>query len=131
MFNYNLFSNRWAVFYLLTLVVFAVFGQAIWFDYVQLDEGILLVNNHFFISKIANFAEVFKHDINYPSAVAPYYRPIFILSFMLNSQFDKLMAGQISSSPLSYHVGNILLHIVASFLIFGLLRELGTKRMTS
>ncbi len=115
--------NKWTVFCLLTLVVFAVFGQAIWFDYVQLDEGILLVNNHFFISKIANFFQVFKHDINYPSAVAPYYRPIFVLSFMLNSQ--------ISSSPLSYHVGNILLHIVAVFLFFGLLRELGTKRIVS
>ncbi|MDO8496197.1 MAG: tetratricopeptide repeat protein [bacterium] len=131
MFNYDLLSNKWIVFCLLALAVFAVFGQAIWFDYVQLDEGILLINNNFFISKLANFTEVFKHDINYPSAVAPYYRPIFVLSFMLNSQFDKLMAGQISSSPLSYHVGNILLHIVAVFFVFGLLRELGIKRIPS
>jgi len=142
MFNHNLLSNpsspsgfgrvnKWVVFCLLTLVVFAVFGRTIWFDYVQLDEGILLVNNDFFISKIANFTEVFQHDINYPSAVAPYYRPIFILSFMLNSQFDKLMAGQINSTSLFYHIGNILLHIVASFLIFGLLRELGAKRIAS
>ena len=131
MFNHDLLSNKWVVFCLLALVVFAVFGQAIWFDYVQLDEGILLINNHFFISKIANFFDVFKHDINYPSAIAPYYRPIFILSFMINSQFDKLMAGQISSTPMSYHVGNIFLHIVAALLIFGLLRELGTKRIPS
>ena len=142
MFNYNLLSsppspngfgrvNKLVVLCLLMLIVFAVFGQAIWFDYVQLDEGTLLVNNHFFISKITNFAEVFKHDINYPSAVAPYYRPMFILSFMLNSQFDKLMAGQISSSPLAYHVGNLLLHIIAAFFVFGLLRELGTKRFAS
>ena len=131
MFNYKFLSNKWIVFCLLALVVFAVFGQTIWFDYVQLDESTLLVNNHFFISKIANFSEVFKHDINYPSAVAPYYRPIFILSFMLNSQFDKLMTGQIGSSPLSYHVGNIALHIIVAFLVFGLLRELGTKRITS
>lgn len=131
MFMVNLLNSKWAVFCLLVLVVLAVFGRTIWFDYIQLDEGILLVNNNFFISKISNFFEVFKHDINYPSAVAPYYRPVFILSFMLNSQFDKLMASQISSSPLAYHVGNILLHIVAAFLVFGLLRELGVKKIVS
>ena len=124
-------SNKWVVFCLLVLVIFSVFGRTIWFDYVQLDEGVVLVNNQFFISKIANIFEVFKHDINYPSAVAPYYRPIFTLSFMLNSQFDRLMTGQISSNPLSYHFGNLLLHIAAVFLIFGLLRELGVQRSPS
>lgn len=123
MINSTFLNSKWVVFCLLALVIFAIFGRAIWFDYVQLDEGVLLINNNFFVSEISNVLEVFKHDINYPSAVAPYYRPIFILSFMLNSQ--------ISSSPLSYHLGNILLHIVVTFLVFGLLRELGGKRMVS
>ncbi|MDP3792286.1 MAG: tetratricopeptide repeat protein [bacterium] len=123
MFSYNFLSSKWTILCLLVLVVLAIFGRSIWFDYIQLDEGVLLINNNFFISEISNFFEVFKHDINYPSAVAPYYRPMFVLSFMLNSQ--------ISSSPMSYHVGNILLHIVAVFLVFGLLRELGAKRIPS
>lgn len=123
MFNYDFLSSKWAVFCLLALVIFAVFGQAIWFDYIQLDEGILLTNNRFFISKLSNFLEVFKHDINYPSNVAPYYRPIFILSFMLNSQ-----AG---STPLSYHIGNILLHILAAYFVFLFFLELGRKKEIS
>lgn len=120
---YNFLGSKLGIFCLLALIVVAVFGRTIWFDYVQLDEGILLINNDFFISEISNVFEVFKHDVNYPSAVAPYYRPVFILSFMLNSQ--------ISSSLWSYHFGNILLHIIAVFLVFGLLRELGTKRLPS
>src|SRR3989344_6879363 len=120
MFNYDFLDSKWAVFCLLALVIFAVFGQAIWFDYVQLDEGILLTSNRFFISDLSNFLQVFKHDINYPSAMAPYYRPIFILSFMFNSQ-----AG---SSPLAFHIGNILLHIIAVYFVFLLLRELWSSR---
>lgn len=119
----NVLDSKWAVFCLLAIIILAVFGRTIWFDYVQLDEGILLVNNRFFISEISNFFEVFQHDINYPSAAAPYYRPIFILSFMLNSQVGLGMPA--------YHIGNILLHILAVFLVFSLLRELGTKRITS
>ena len=123
MFNYDFLSSKWAVFCLLALVIFAVFGQAIWFDYVQLDEGILLVNNRFFISDISNVFEAFKHDINYPSNIAPYYRPMFILSFMLNAQ--------VGSSPLAYHVGSILLHIIAVYFVFLFFREIGIKKEIS
>ena len=123
MFNIKFLSNKWAIFCLLAIVVLAVFGRTIWFDYVQLDEGVLLENNKFFISSFSNFFEIFKHDINYPSTVAPYYRPMFTLSFMLNSQ--------IGSSPLVYHAGNILLHILTVFAIFLLLQELGVKRLVS
>ena len=119
----NFLNNKWAVFCLLALVIFAVFGQAIWFDYVQLDEGILLVNNRFFISDISNVFEAFKHDINYPSNIAPYYRPMFILSFMLNAQ--------VGSSPLAYHVGSILLHIIAVYFVFLFFREIGIKKEIS
>ena len=123
MFVSKLLSNKWAIFCLLVILVLAVFGRTLWFNYVQLDEGILLENNKFFISDISNFFEVFKHDINYPSAVAPYYRPVFILSFMLNNQFGL--------GPLAYHAGNILLHILAVFAVFVLLRELGVKKSVS
>ncbi len=108
---------------MLALIIFAVFGQAVWFNYVQLDEGILLTNNRFFIGDLSNFLQVFKHDINYPSNVAPYYRPIFILSFMFNSQ-----AG---SSPIAFHIGNILLHMIAVYFVFIFFREIGVKKEIS
>ena len=117
------FKTKWAVFCLLVLVVFAVFGRTVWFDYVQLDEGIILTNNWFFVSDISNFFEIFKYDINYPSNVAPYYRPMFIASFMLNSQFG--------SSPLVFHLGSIFLHIVAAYFVFWLFLELGFKKEIS
>src|SRR3989344_9596371 len=123
MLNIDFLKSKWAVFCFLTIIIFAVFGRAIWFDYVNLDEGVLVLGNQFFISKIGNILEVFKHDINYPSATAPYYRPIFILSFMFNSQ--------LSSSPNIYHLGNLLLHSLVAFSVFILLLELGIKRNIS
>lgn len=123
MFNYKILDKNWVVFCLIVLVIFAVFGQTLWFDYIQLDEGILILNNKFFISDISNFFEAFKHDINFPSNVAPYYRPLFIVSFILNTQ--------LGSSPLAYHIGNILLHIVAAYFVFWLFVELGYKRNVS
>ncbi len=123
MFTSDILNSKWFVFCLLALVVFAVFGRAIWFDYVQLDEGVLLINNGFFISDISNIFEIFKHDVNYPSAVAPFYRPVFTLSLILNSQFG------ISSA--AYHTGNLLLHLVATLTLFWLFRELGNSRNLS
>jgi len=119
----KLLSSKWVIFCLLALVVFIVFGRAVWFDYVQLDEGILLVNNKFFISDISNIFEAFKHDINYPSNISPYYRPIFIVSFILNSQFD--------SSPAVFYFGNILLHITAVYIVFLFFKELGFRKEVS
>lgn len=117
------FQTKWSAPILLTAVVFAVFGQAIWFDYIQLDEGVLLINNRFFISKLSSLLEIFKHDINFPSAVAPYYRPLFIASFIFNSQ--------LGTNPWVYHLGNILLHLAAAFLVFKLLTELEVKPKTA
>lgn len=113
-------DKNWVVLVLLSLVVLAVFGRTIWFDYIQLDEGILLVNNRFFLSDLSNVFEAFKHDINYPGNITPYYRPVFILSFIFNSQFG--------SNPLVFHIGNILLHIVAVSFVFWFFLELGFKR---
>jgi len=123
MLNINFLWSKWAVFCFLAIIIFAVFGRASWFDYVNLDEGVLLISNEFFITKIGNIFEVFKHDINYPSAVAPYYRPMFVLSFMLNSQ--------LGNGPMAYYLGNIFLHIIASYLIFLLFLELGFKKRLS
>ena len=119
----NFLRSRWAAFCFLAIVAFAVFGRAIWFDYVNLDEGVLLISNEFFITKIGNIFEIFKHDLNYPSAAAPYYRPILTLSFMLNSQ--------IKSSPTAYHIGNLLIYFIVSFLVFLLFLELGHKKRIS
>src|SRR3989338_9914129 len=123
MLSLNFLRSKWVVFCFLAIIIFAVFGRAIWFDYVNLDEGVLLISNEFFITKIGNIFEVFKHDINYPSATAPYYRPMFVLSFMLNSQ--------LASGPIAYHIGNILLHVFVSYLIFLLFIELGFKKLIS
>src|SRR3989344_1275601 len=119
----KILKSKRAVFCFLTIIIFAVFGRAIWFDYVNLDEGVLLISNEFFITKIGNILEVFKHDINYPSVAAPYYRPMFVLSFMLNSQ--------LASSSMAYHIGNILLHVFVSYLVFLLFIELGFKKLIS
>src|SRR3989344_318524 len=117
------FKTKWAILILLSLAVFAVFGRAIWFDYIQLDECILLTENKFFISDLHNFFQVFKHDINFPSAIAPVFRPMFMLSFMFNFQ-----AG---SSPLAFHIGNILLHIIAAYFVFWFFLEIGIKKKIS
>ncbi|PIR37733.1 MAG: hypothetical protein COV34_03015, partial [Candidatus Zambryskibacteria bacterium CG10_big_fil_rev_8_21_14_0_10_42_12] len=48
---------------------------------------------------------------------------MFILSFMLNSQFG--------SSPFVFHLGSIFLHIIAAYFVFWLFLELGFKKEIS
>lgn len=104
------------VFLLILLVVLAVFGKSIFFGYIHLDEDMLITGNDYFYKSSSAFVEVFKHDAYFPSGISAYYRPFYVLSFMA----DTYLGG----SPGVFHSTNIILHVLASFLVFVFIKKL-------
>lgn len=109
-------SNNLKYLLAVTLIVVAVFGRVIFFDYIHLDEDILITGNSFFYKTGSVLTELFKHDAYYPAGTSAYYRPLYVLSFVS----DTFLGG----SPAVFHATNIILHIIASFLVFIFLKKL-------
>lgn len=116
MFGYKILDNKWAVFCLLALVVFVVFGRVVWFDYIHLDEDVLITGNSFFYKTGSVLTELFKHDVYYPTGISAYYRPLYVFSFVSDTY--------LGASPMVFHATNIILHTIASFLVFIFLKKL-------
>jgi tetratricopeptide (TPR) repeat protein len=91
-------------------------GQFVW------DDNTLIVDN-VYMQSFRFLPEFFTHDIwsvGMKKIVSGYYRPLLAASFMLDySLWQK--------NPFGYHLGNILLHILASILVFLLTEKLAAK----
>ncbi|MFH1230423.1 MAG: hypothetical protein V1709_02885, partial [Planctomycetota bacterium] len=69
------------------------------------------------MSNLSNIFEAFNKDVFRFHQVESYYRPLLTISFMLDAQISGV-------SPWMYHLSNIIIHIIASFLLFVLLARL-------
>ncbi|TSC88939.1 MAG: hypothetical protein G01um10142_561 [Parcubacteria group bacterium Gr01-1014_2] len=101
------------VFIILLLVGFSVFFNGLKGDFVHDD---LLVLSHSFFSQSAKVLNFFSEPYFEDFYQAGLYRPLTQISFRLNFLFG--------SSPFSFHLVNILLHIINSFLIYLLVSKI-------
>ena len=104
----------------LLLVVAGAYAQAPTADF-HLDDSALILHNPVVTSLDVSAAWLgdLWSGISVPS---PYYRPLVVLSFML----DRVLFGE---NPAGYHVHNVLWHLAAVGLLQGLcLRRLGASR---
>ena len=109
----------------LALVCLLLYGRTVGFGYVQADDTDLVLRNQPFLIDLANAPETFRQSyfaVEGDPDPKAYYRPLAILSFMLDAQ----VAG---AEPGWYHATNVVLHVVAVLLVFHLLTVFGTDRM--
>lgn len=106
----------------LVLVPVALYARVARFDYVQADDIDLIRDNQLFLRDLGNIPRAFARsyfDIaGQPAGPKTYYRPLVILSFMLDAQVG-------GDAPLTYHLTNLGIHVAAILLLFVLLRRLG------
>ncbi len=102
--------------FILFIICFAIYGKAINFDLTHLDDDILTAKNINYISDYRNIPKIFKTDCYYGSR-SNYYRPILGLSFSLETIFFKY-------NKKVYHTTNIILFVLALFVIFIFLKLL-------
>lgn len=107
----------------LALAPLALYARVATFDFVQADDTDLIRGNISFLENLGNLPEAFERsyfDVAGQRADSkPYYRPLVVISFMLDAQ-----AG--GAEPRVYHLTNVLIHAAAVLLLFALLRALGS-----
>lgn len=102
---------------LIVAAAFLIYWPVFSYRFVQFDEQTLILGNQTFLRQPASLLEAFKHDVNYPSGLSAFYRPILTLSLMA----DALRGG---TDPAVYYQSNLFFHLLASLLVFTLLRRL-------
>jgi len=93
------------------------------YGFSPLDDSSLIVSRMEWLKDFRNVIHIFTKPL-YFGIGEYYYRPILILSFMV----DALTGG---GSPVAYHFTNIVLHLLASWLIFCLFLQHGISRRSS
>lgn len=109
--NSNNFLKYWRI--ILLLLVIVVYGQTINFDFVNLDDDKIIVDNHEKIASIKDIPSMFVTQYGFDQGT-PYYRPVILISFIIDSQLSGI-------KPLAYHFTNLLLHYLTVYFLFQLL----------
>ncbi len=95
---------------ILIISVFVIYGKSIWFDFVGLDDDLLIRDNIQYISNIQNIPKFFINSCYYSNDYF-YYRPVLNLSFAV----EAVLFG---NNAKIYHFTNILLFVSAVYLIY-------------
>lgn len=113
----------WRAYAWLAGIAIALYAVSLSFGFTYLDDSEFILENQPFIRDLSRAGEAFTQTI-FTRIAVPYYRPLLTVSFMIDAQ-----AG--GASPFVYHVTNVLLHGLATCLLFALLVQLGSGRMAA
>ena len=102
---------------------FALFGNGIGGNFV-FDDTIVIVGNPFIDGQLGEFGKIFITPYFAYQPRPGLYRPLTIASYSVN-------AFLFGFSPVSFHIINILLHALTSFLTFILLYRLSASRIAA
>jgi len=112
--------DEWHPYLWIVLAVLLVYFRTLFFGLTFLDDKDLIVDNYHFISNLSNIPQAFMSRV-FPKILAPYYRPLLIVTFMLDAKIG-------GTDLLAYHITNILIHICVCCMLFRLLTRLGFNR---
>lgn len=112
----NFLKTNLFFFILLFIVVFLLYGKAINYEFINLDEDSLIVKNIDNLSNIKNIPSFFLTSC-YLTKTSSYYRPILVASFSVETCLFGLNIK-------IYHLTNILLFIISLYLIYIFLLQL-------
>lgn len=114
------FKSNLSFFLLSTVIIFIVYGKAVNFGITNLDDDTLITRNIKYISNLKNVPKFFLTDC-YFKKQTQYYRPVLNISFAIEAFFIK-------NDLRLYHADNILLYILALFIIFVFLSQLNFNK---
>ncbi|MBU3742419.1 MAG: tetratricopeptide repeat protein [Candidatus Kapabacteria bacterium] len=106
-----------AAFIAIAIVAIIVFAKATEFGYDKFDEDLILQQNITYLVKDASLTDVVLRDAFFRTPGKIFYRPVQNVSFFI----DATIGGGKAST---FYVTNILLHAIASCLLFVALRRL-------
>lgn len=108
---------------LAVVLSFVLFGNGIGGNFI-FDDTIVIVGNPFIGEQLDEFWEIFTNPYFAHQPRPGLYRPLTIASYSLN-------AFLFGSSPAGFHIVNILLYALTSFLVFVLLYRLSSSKIAA
>ena len=115
------FKSNLFFFAVLTLLVFTVYAKSINYEFTGLDDEGLTYKKSLYISDIKNFPKFFVTDCYHNKKITQYYRPVLALSFAI----ETILFGV---NTKVYHITNIILFILALYLMYLFLYRLGQNK---
>ena len=116
------FIEKYAV-TILSLVVLVIYFTSFSLGYTELDDSIFIRDFHTYNENPGNLFTSFHRGV-FSATNDEYYRPLFLDSILLNYQIGK-------ESIMSYHIINVIIHLLAVLVLFKLLELLGFGRRIS
>ncbi len=99
-----------------------LYAASLRFGFTYQDDDVLILERLNFLRNSGNILAAFRHDVFFQlRGIGAYYRPLLTLSFMLDARLG-------GAAPFVYHLTNLLLHLLASFLLFRLLIKMKYNR---
>lgn len=110
-------SNPLVSIAILTIITILVYGKTLSLDFTKLDDSIFIVENASYNAELKNIGVSFQRGLFNPTKDA-YYRPLFLVDFILESRL-------FGTNPAGYHFTNLLFHLISVSLLFLFLRRTG------
>ena len=110
------FSNIRLSILLLIVITFILYFRTVFLDYTKLDDSIFIVENARFNSDTHNIGVAFHRGLFNPTKDA-YYRPMFLVDFIIESRFFGV-------KPAGYHFSNLLYHLFSVVLLYLFFRKI-------
>ncbi len=120
----SLFLSGWHPYAWLALIAFAIYAQTLAFGIVFSDDNHILIEGKQYLSNPQHLISVFTDRPQLGDIIVPYYRPVFRISYMI----DSYLGGY---SNFGYHLSNVLVHMLATCMMLYFLLLLGYRRSLS
>ena len=125
-------TNRWTVarftsaalpYALIIAAGLVVYGNSLFFDYTFFDDQELILNNQYFFADLSNVGALFMDDM-WRFTEDTYYRPLYMLTYMLDFQFT-------GTDMFGYHLTSVVIHLLSACLLMVLFGAVGFSRRLS
>jgi protein O-mannosyl-transferase len=108
----NWTAENWKQIFLLVLCIGIVYGQTLFFNFINYDDDRMVYNNSSFLGRLDNIPKSFtQHVFATQGEKGIFYRPLLLVSYIYDYQIWKL-------NPFGYHLTNLLLHVLVSLLVY-------------
>ena len=96
---------------LLILIPLVLYVRVVDFQFTKFDDTDIIIRHYDKIKDLKNINQAFNHDFYMDTTGTVYYRPIPVVSFMIDAQFG-------GEEPVIYYLTNLILHIITVIVLF-------------
>jgi len=107
----------------LVIITGLLYGRTMNLGFTRLDDSIFIIENEQYNKGFDNLATSFHRGLFHPTDDV-YYRPVFLVDFILESKI-------FGTNPAGYHFTNLLFHLLSVVLLYTFFRRLNISAVNA